>query len=126
MAVRLDRPLLKLRKRFCPDTLAAEVRALPASAWVPHPDNYRGNDAVLLITAGGQQSQALSGPMMPTEHLLRCPYVMEIMADIGAVWGRSRLMGLEAGTEVPTHVDVNYYWRTHMRLHIPVVTNPGV
>jgi aspartyl/asparaginyl beta-hydroxylase (cupin superfamily) len=35
-------------------------------------------------------------------------------------------MGLEAGAEVPKHVDIHYYWRTHLRIHIPVVTNPGV
>ena len=27
---------------------------------------------------------------------------------------------------MPEHVDVGYYWRTHIRIHIPVVTNPGV
>lgn len=124
--MRLKHPLLKLRKQFCADTLAAEVGALPPSAWVPHPGNYTGNDAVPLIAPGGKISNSFTGPMMPTEHLRRCPYIMEIMADIGAVWGRSRLMGLAPGAEVPAHVDVNYYWRTHMRVHIPVITNPAV
>jgi hypothetical protein len=48
------------------------------------------------------------------------------MAEIGAVWGRSRFMGLGPGGEVPNHVDVHYYWRTHWRIHIPVITNPNV
>jgi hypothetical protein len=51
---------------------------------------------------------------------------MAIMAELGAVWGRSRLMGLGPGAEVPAHIDVNYYWRTHIRIHIPVITNPAV
>ena len=122
----LKRPLLKLRKRYCAETLSAEVRALPPSAWLPHPGSYPGNDAVPLIGKDGQPSNAFYGRMMPTEHLGRCPYIMEIMADIGAVWGRSRLMGLAPGAEVPPHVDVHYHWRTHMRIHIPVITNPGV
>ena len=35
-------------------------------------------------------------------------------------------MGLEPGAIVPEHVDVHYYWRTHLRIHIPVITNPQV
>lgn len=35
-------------------------------------------------------------------------------------------MGLGAGAEVPPHVDVKYYWRTHIRIHIPIITNPDV
>ena len=48
------------------------------------------------------------------------------MQELGGVWGRSRLMGLGPGAVVPIHVDIHYYWRTHVRIHIPVVTNPGV
>jgi hypothetical protein len=35
-------------------------------------------------------------------------------------------MGLGAGAEVPEHVDVHYHWRTHLRIHVPVITNPLV
>ncbi|HEX8214692.1 MAG TPA: aspartyl/asparaginyl beta-hydroxylase domain-containing protein [Allosphingosinicella sp.] len=124
--MRLKQPFLQLPRRFCAETLAAEVRALPPSAWVPHPGNYAGNDAVLLITPGGQMTNAFAGPMAPTEHLAKCPYIMEVMAEIGAVWGRSRLMGLAPGADVPAHVDINYHWRTHLRVHVPVITTPKV
>ncbi len=124
--MQVSQPFVQLPRRFCTDTLAAEVAALPASAWVPHPSNYPGNDAVLLITPHGQSSNAFTGPMAPTEHLLACPYILEIMAEIGAVWGRSRLMGLGPGATVPPHVDINYYWRTHLRVHIPIITTPKV
>lgn len=124
--MKLDVPLLKLPRQYCAQTLAAEVSALPRSAWIAHPGKLAGNDAVPLITPGGQITNAFSGPMQPTGHLLDCPYIMEIMADLGAVWGRSRLMGLAPGSDVPEHVDVGYYWRTHLRIHIPVITNPGV
>lgn len=121
-----DRPLIKLPIEFCADTLAAEVRALPPSAWIPHPQRFPGNEAVPLVTPAGRLTNEFVGPMAPTEYLLRCKYVMEVMAEIGAVWGRSRLMGLGANAVVPEHVDNNYYWRTHIRLHIPVLTNPDV
>ena len=35
-------------------------------------------------------------------------------------------MALEPGADVPEHVDIHYYWRTHLRIHIPVLTNPKV
>lgn len=124
--MRLDRPLLKLPRRYCADSLAAEIAALPPSAWLPHPGKLPGNDAVPLITPGGTVSNGFAGAMAPTDALRACPYIMQIMADLGAVWGRSRLMGLAAGADVPEHVDVGYYWRTHLRVHVPIVTEPGV
>ncbi|MCW4461708.1 aspartyl/asparaginyl beta-hydroxylase domain-containing protein [Sphingomonas sp. BT-65] len=124
--MRLNQPLLKLPKAFDADRLAAEVRALPATAWLPHPGNYPGNDAVLLVTPEGQMTNGFTGQMAATDHLHACPYVMEVMGEIGAVWGRSRLMGLGPGAVVPPHVDVNYHWRTHTRIHVPIITNPQV
>ena len=124
--MRLDRPFLKLPIRFDVDALAAEVRALPPSAWAEHPSGFEGNEAVRLVTVGGKPSDDFHGEMGPTEQLLACPYIMEIMAELDGVWGRSRLMGLGPGAEVPLHVDSHYYWRTHWRIHIPVITNPAV
>jgi hypothetical protein len=124
--MRLDTPFLKLPIRFDADALAAEVRALPDWAWSAHPTGFVGNEAVRLVSPGGEQTDDFSGPMAPTKQLGLCPYIQEIMAEIGGVWGRSRLMGLAAGADVPSHIDIHYYWRTHLRLHIPVITNPGV
>ncbi|HEX2764388.1 MAG TPA: aspartyl/asparaginyl beta-hydroxylase domain-containing protein [Allosphingosinicella sp.] len=124
--MRLSKPLLRLPIRFDPEALAEEVRALPATAWDPHPTGFVGNEAVRLVTPHGALTDAVEGPMAPTIHLLRCPRIMGAMAEIGGVWGRSRLMALAPGAEVPAHVDAHYYWRTHWRIHIPVVTNPGV
>ena len=124
--MKLKQPFLKLPIRFCADTLAAEIRALPPSAWEPHPQRFAGNEAVPLISRGGGINNDLQGAMAPTEHLQRCPYTMEVMGSLGAVLGRSRLMGLGAGADVPPHIDIHYYWRTHLRVHIPIVTNPHV
>lgn len=124
--MRLKQPFLKLPIRFDAEALAAEVRALPPAAWTPHPTGFVGNEAVRLITPNGEPLDAIEGPMAPTEWLERCGYIREIMGHLGAVWGRSRLMGLAAGGEVPPHIDINYYWRTHLRIHIPVITNPDV
>ena len=124
--MQMTRPFLKLPICFDAEALAAEVRALPPSAWTPHPTGFVGNEAVRLVSPGGAPTDDLEGPMGPTEQLGGCQYIREIMAEVGAVWGRSRLMGLAPGGEVPLHVDTHYYWRTHLRIHIPVITNPEV
>ncbi|MCY7281577.1 MAG: aspartyl/asparaginyl beta-hydroxylase domain-containing protein [Sphingomonas bacterium] len=124
--MRFARPLIQLPIRFDPERLAREVTALPSSAWVPHPQGFVGNDAVPLVTVNGGLNDAFEGPMAASEHLLACPYIMALMEQLGGTWGRSRLMGLAPGARVPRHVDIHYYWRTHLRIHIPIITNPGV
>jgi hypothetical protein len=124
--MKLRQPFVKLPIRFSAERLAAEVRALPPSAWMPHPQGFVGNEAVPLVSPNGEMTNAFDGPMAATAPLRACPYIMEIMREIGAVWGRSRLMSLAAGADVPAHVDLSYYWRTHVRLHIPIITNPAV
>lgn len=124
--MRLDRPFLKLPIRFSAEALEAEVRALPPTSWVPHATGFPGNEAVRLVTPGGAATDEFDGPMRPTQDLARCAYIQQVMAELGGVWGRSRLMGLGVGAEVPEHVDCHYHWRTHLRIHVPVITNPGV
>ena len=124
--MRIGRPLLRLPIRFCADTLAREVEALPRDSWMAHPQQFDGNSSVPLISPGGANIHQAVGPMAPTEWLRRCPYILEIMQALDSTWGRSRLMGLDPGAKVPEHVDINYYWRTHLRIHIPVITNPDV
>jgi len=124
--VRIDRPLLKLPIGFDGNRLAQEAAALPADAWMAHPQKFDGNVAVPLVSPGGAMTDQWAGPMAPTPLLERCPYVMDVMRALDSTWGRSRLMGLEAGSIVPEHVDIHYYWRTHLRIHIPVISGPKV
>lgn len=125
--MKLDYPFLQLPLVFDADVLAQEIAALGESAWRPHPQGYPGNSALALVTVGGDPaSDAVRGEMKPTPQLLACPYLMQVMGSIGAVWGRSRLMRLEGQAEVTPHVDINYYWREHTRVHVPIVTQPTV
>ncbi len=117
--MRLTQAFAKLPIQFDASMLAAEVSALPPHSWVPHATGFPGNEAVRLVTPHGQPTDAFQGPMQPTEYLARCPYIMQLMAELGGVWGRSRLMGLGIGAEVPPHVDSHYHWRTHLRIHVP-------
>ena len=119
-------PLLRLPIRFDAKRLSADVESLGEDVWTAHPTGFAGNDAVALVSPGGQLTDALRGAMAPTRHLLASPYIMAIMGELGGVWGRSRLMRIAPGAEVPEHVDIHYYWRTHIRIHIPVITDPEV
>ena len=125
--MKLDYPFLQLPVAFDATALAREVDALGEEAWRPHPQGYPGNSALPLVSVEGDPtSDAVRGPMRPTPLLLACPYLMQVMGSIGAVWGRSRLMRLSGQAEVSPHVDINYYWREHMRVHVPIVTQPTV
>ena len=125
--MKLDHPFLQLPLLFDAQRMAQEIEALGESVWRPHPQGFAGNSALPLVSVDGDPgSDAVRGPMRPTPQLLACPYVMQVMHSIGAVWGRSRLMRLSGQAEVMPHVDINYYWREHMRVHVPIVTQPTV
>ena len=125
--MKLPVPFIQLPVQFDAAVLAAEIRALGESVWMPHPEGFAGNSALPLVAANADAaSNSIAGPMRPTPHLRRCPYLMQMLAAIGAVWGRTRLMRLSGHAEVTAHVDVNYYWRDRMRVHVPIVTQPSV
>lgn len=124
--MRLSRPFFQLPVLFDAARLQAEVAALPDEAWAPHPDGVPGNSAARLISVGGGETDAHTGPMLPTRWLGAMPYLRQVLAGFGVVWSRSRLMRLAPGADVPAHADINYHWHTRVRLHIPVFTWPQV
>ena len=124
--MRLPRPFYQLPVLFDVERLQAEVAALPAEAWVAHPDRLRGNSAARLISVDGAETDAVHGQMLPTPWLMAMPYLRQVLAGFGVVWSRSRLMRLAPGVGVPEHADINYHWHTRVRLHIPVFTQPAV
>lgn len=125
--MQLKAPFIQLPVLFDAEKLLAEIDALGPSGWRDHPQKYPGNFALPLISVdGNSEGDGVAGPMRPTEYLDRCPYLMQVLEKLGAVWGRSRLMKLGGHAEVTPHVDVNYYWRERVRVHIPVMTTPDV
>lgn len=124
--MRLARPFYQLPVLFDVARLQAEVAALPAHAWAPHPDGLPGNSAARLITAGGAETDAVHGQMAPTPWLTAMPYLNQVLAGFGVVWSRSRLMRLAPGARVPEHADINYHWHSRVRVHIPILTRPQV
>jgi quercetin dioxygenase-like cupin family protein len=124
--MRLPRPFYQMPVLFEVERMQAELLALPAAAWVPHPDRVPGNSAARLISAGGGETDSVHGQMLPTRWLAAMPYLRQVLSGFGVVWGRSRLMRLAPGASVPEHADINYHWHTRVRVHIPIVTRPQV
>ena len=125
--MKLQVPFVQLPLCFDAPRLLAEIEQLGESVWRPHPQGYAGNSALPLIAVNGDpSSDSISGPMRPTPHLDACSYLRQVMASMGAVWGRSRLMRLSGHAEVPRHADLAYYWRDRVRVHVPIKTQPTV
>ena len=125
--MRLDSEFYQLPLCFDTERLAQEVRQFNESDWRPHPQGYPGNSAIGLITVlGDPNTDAVKGPMQPSPHLERCPYLQQVLASFRTVLGRTRLMRISAKGEATAHVDTNYYWLQRVRIHIPIVTFPEV
>lgn len=125
--MKLTAPFIQLPVSFDDAALAEEISRIEQSEWRAHPDGIPGNSALTLITKDGNpESDELSGEMRPTPSLSRLPYLMQVLNTLGATWGRTRLMRLSGQAEVSPHVDINYYWRERMRVHIPITTTPSV
>ena len=122
----LSQKYIPLALSFDADRLAEEVSALPDDAWMAHPLGLNGNSAVPLISVGGGINDLFQGPMAMTPHLEQSAYHRQVLASFNEVLGRSRLMRIAAGTELTPHVDLEYHWHTHVRIHIPIITNPDV
>lgn len=125
--MQLQVPFVQLPLSFDAARLAAEIDALGESPWRPHPQGFVGNSALPFIASEGDPaSESTSGPMRPTPYLEHCPYLQEVLASLGCVIGRTRLMRLAGQAEASAHIDINYYWRERMRIHVPIATQPTV
>ncbi|HEY2339245.1 MAG TPA: aspartyl/asparaginyl beta-hydroxylase domain-containing protein [Steroidobacteraceae bacterium] len=124
--MRLPQPFFRLPVRFDANRLLAEVEALPAEAWTPHPTGEAGNSAVRLITVEGSDNDRLDGAMRMTRYLERSPYMRQVLASFGVVWSRSRLLRLAPGAVVSRHADIHHHWFFRVRMHVPIVTLPQV
>ncbi len=124
--MRLPTEFVRLPLKFDIERLTQEVLAFEDSDWMPHPHGFDGNSSIPLISLNGEMNDRFNGPMMVTERLQQSPYIQQVLASFGEVFGRSRLMGLGGGCDVPEHRDINYHWYNRVRIHIPVITNPKV
>lgn len=125
--MRLTVEFLRLPLRFDPSRLAGEIAQFAETDWRPHPEGHRGNWALPLVAVGGNpDDDGVKGEMAATPYLARSPYLHQVLHALGAPIGRTRLMRIDGNAEATSHVDVNYYWQTRVRVHVPIVTDPAV
>ena len=124
--MKLDHEFIQLPLLFNVERLRQELEAIPAQSWQPHHEGFKGNYSLPLVSVGGSENNAFKGPMATTKVLNASPYLKSVLASFGEVIGRSRLMGLEPGAEVPVHSDINYHWYKRVRIHVPITTTEDV
>ena len=124
--MKLEHEFYKLPLTFDIQRLQYEVSNFKDNDWHPHHEGFKGNFAIPLISVDGKENNSFSGSMKTTKALENSPYLLQVIAAFGDVFGRSRLMRLDPDCEVPLHFDINYHWYKRVRLHIPIVTDPKV
>src|SRR5512134_356800 len=101
--MKLEHEFYKLPLRFDVEELKRELAAFAESDWQKHPNDYKGNLAIPLISVNGGINDDFAGPMLATSFLDRSPYVQQVIASFDSVVSRSRLMRLDGRHEVPLH-----------------------
>ena len=127
---------LKLPMVFDPVRLQQDLEHVLQHQWTAHysTDNYEGNwtSVALLSTDGDATSiyampNSQQEPMVPTSVLNGCPYFQEVIAAFGFPITSCRLLRLDAGAVIKPHRDHCLgYEDGAFRLHVPIITNPGV
>ncbi|MEZ5465384.1 MAG: TIGR03032 family protein [Lysobacteraceae bacterium] len=107
--------------------MRAQIGALPSEAWKRHPQGFSGNSAVPLVARNGNPADdATFGSMAPTSWLRHLPAVVDALATLDSPIGRTRLMRIDGVSEAPRHTDIDYYWQSRHRIHVPVQTSSRV
>lgn len=124
--MKLQHEFIQLPLLFDVDALKKDIEKIPQEKWSAHHENFKGNFSVPLVSVGGSNNNDFKGQMAPTETLKNSQYLQQVVTSFGEVIGRSRLMALDPGAEVPIHSDINYHWYKRVRIHVPIVTDPNV
>jgi hypothetical protein len=119
-------------------SLQSDVARLPG-AWMPHFQkvHYEGEWTMLALRSiDGRADQGLpfaldggSGPAhyLDTPLLAACPAIARFIASLGCPVMSARLLNLRRGATIKSHRDADLAFESgEARLHLPIVTNPGV
>lgn len=125
-------PAQRLTPRYDVERMKREVAALvdvPRAR--PGPYATEGWDGIALVQRGGLADDtrspmpSLTGPR-PTPALVRCPYLAEVLASLGADVLVARLLFLAPNGTAGLHRDPIGFPLGVVRLHVPIVTHPDV
>lgn len=124
--MKLNHEFFQLPLSFDINRMKQEVSQFTESEWSSHHEGFDGNSAIPLVSVRGEKNNEFKGPMRATQALKDSPYLQQVIASFGEIIGRSRLMRLAPGAEVPLHSDINYHWNKRVRIHIPIQTTEEV
>lgn len=119
---------------FDPARLEADLSAFNAEDWTPHFNQayYTGEwSGIALRSVGGITRQLFIDPtqteFLDTPLMARCPCFQSVVAAFQCPVESVRLLRLRAGSRIREHRDFGLcYEQGEFRVHVPVVTNPGV
>jgi hypothetical protein len=125
---------LKLPFAFDADALAVEALAFDESEWIKHFNRayYEGDwSGVPLRSPHGRLTlgpdPSGTAPWLETPYLERCPEIGRVLAELACETMSVRLLRLGPGARILEHQDYNIGLDYgYVRLHVPVVTGPGV
>lgn len=126
---------VKLPLHFDAARLQADLAGILAGEFVPHFNTayYQGEwSAVPLRSIGGRTDHIYPDPtarnaFADTPLLARCPGVREVLATLRCPQQAVRFLRLKAGSVIKEHRDYELGFADgEVRLHVPVITNPGV
>lgn len=118
------------------EALRTDVAALP-DAWRPHfqTAHHEGGWTVLPLRApSGTVDEVIPFPLAggpaqyrPTPWLAQCPGIARFLAGLACPVLAARLLRLAPGAAIRPHRDAELaYEKGEARLHVPIVSNPGV
>lgn len=116
MAQLLTAPFTQLPVAFDPQPLLHEVEHLHKSSWVEH--RLQNLYTVPLVESTGNNVKWCSA-------IDALPSLRALLHTWDAPIGESRVSILEPGASIESHVDVDYYWKHRLRVHIVLQSNPG-
>jgi hypothetical protein len=131
------RDRLKLPLHFDAAALQRDLARLESDAWIDHfvKQNYSGSWSVIPLRASATATHPVmmiySDPnckeFVDTPLLARCPYFQTLLGALQCPLDAVRLMKLTPGSIIKEHSDHDLSFEEgHVRLHIPVQTNPAV
>jgi len=127
--------------RFNASLLQASARELMAEVPWTHRADVNNWFITLVTQRGNASDDGSQGPFAPVPGRVR-GYLKRVLASLGVVVGRARLMLLPAGESVRPHADRVFhvrhvdgrfvrdakagYWGRRVRIHVPLLTSAGV
>nr|WP_294861711.1 aspartyl/asparaginyl beta-hydroxylase domain-containing protein [uncultured Fluviicola sp.] len=126
---------LKFPIRFDAERLVEDLSRAMKAKWIPHfnTGGYVGNwNAISLYAKDGNEQHIFAhlpdnALISETPLMKECPYFKEVLDYFKFPILSVRLLRLEVGAEIKPHTDYELgYEDGQFRLHIPIVTNPGI